>query len=394
MVDSREGGATKYSVRFDLENLPTTLTQLLSMSDYRLNTALKTATLLILSFFLIGTIYSQEKNLDLAKKLVLVSEHESPVIEPDHRDVLGTNNQTGFETGQVVKIDDTYHMFVNEMFFRSHRDLRISYWTSSDAVNWKRQSTVVESIPGRSPFNPRSEVWVTGVEFNTKENAWNIFYVAYRGGDKSKRELPGSDYQGRIWRAKSVFQGVEGIAGPYADMGIVLQPDENSQEWEGQQAVATFNPYKVGENWYAFYDGHNYIPKGPWPVGLAKAPSLEGPWERLPEGVNPLPIAKEFIENPQVTELKDGGYLAVFDSLGDQEIAYSTSEDGVKWTPEQRVKIQSKGKMWGAKGDHAMRTPLCAIEEDNGTFTVIYTSMMNLKGSKFYAIGKCSLAWK
>lgn len=354
----------------------------------------KTILTVILFSTSLNILFSQKKNTLSSKKLVLVSEHSKPVIDYTHKDVISTNNQTGFETGQVVKINGTYHMFVNEMFYRAHRDLRISYWTSDDAINWKRQSTIVNSIPGRSASNPKSEVWITGVEYNDDEDAWNIFYVAYRAGDKENGEIERSDYQGKIWRAKSVFKGVNGISGPYADMEIVLQPDENSQEWEGQQAVATFNPYKVDNNWYAFYDGHNYIPKGPWPVGLATAPKLSGPWKRMSENINPLPIAEEFIENPQVTELKGGGLLAVFDSLGDQEISYSTSTDGINWAPELRIKIQSALNLWADEGDHAMRTPLCAIEEDDGTFTVIYTALMKSEDVKFYAIGKCTLAWK
>ena len=356
----------------------------------------KNQILLVMLIFMttIGGAFSQKKEADKTKKLILISEHKGPVIGTNHEDVLSSKNRSGFETGQVVKINGVYHMFVNEMFERPHRDLRIAYWTSNDAINWKRQTTIFESIPGRSPSNPRSEVWVTGVEFNNEENAWNIFYVAYRAGDKEKDEIERSDYEGKIWRAKSVINGLNGIAGPYADMGIILQPDENSQPWEGQQAVATFNPYKAGDKWYAFYDGHNYIPMGPWPVGIAVAPMLSGPWVRLPEGHNPVPIAEEFIENPQVTELKEGGFLTVFDSFGDQEIGYSISNDGLQWSPEIRIKVQSVGNVWAEAGDHAMRTPLCAIEEEDGTFTVIYTAMMRVDGEKFYAIGKCTIAWE
>ena len=226
------------------------------------------------------------------------------------------------------------------------------------------------------------------------DNAWNIFYLAYRTGDKEKGEIEKSDYEGRIWRAKSVINGINGIADPYADMTIILQPDENSQPWEGQQAIATFNPYKVGDKWYAFYDGHNYIPKGQWPVGLATASRLSGPWKRMPEGHNPVPIAEVFIENPQVTELKEGGFLAVFDSFGDQEIAFSISDDGISWSPEVRIKMQCAENLWAETGDHAMRTPLCAIEEYDGTFTVIYTALMKADGKKFYVIGKCTPAWE
>jgi len=348
----------------------------------------------LVSILFMGCTFSQKPPTDPTKRLTVISAHQGPVVGSIHADVLLSNNRSGFETGQVVKIDGVYHMFVNEMFVRPHRDMRIAYWTSPDAVNWKRQSTLVESIPERSPTNPRSEVWVTGVEYNDEESAWNIFYVAYRCGDEEKGELPQSDYEGKIWRAKSVIKGRSGIVGPYADMDIILQPDENSQSWEGQQAVATFNPYKANGQWYAFYDGHNYIPKGPWPIGMATAPTLSGPWVRMPEGHNPVPIAEVFAENPQVTELKEGGFLTVFDSSGDQEIGYSLSEDGIHWSPEVRIKVQSGNNVWALPGDHAMRTPLCAIEEEDGTFTVIYTAKTEFDGKKFYAIGQCTLAWE
>ena len=280
------------------------------------------------------------------------------------------------------------------MFISPHRDLRISYWTSLDAVEWERQSTIRESISERSPTNPRSEVWLTGVEYNENEMAWNIFYVAYRAGDADKGEKPGSDYCGRIWRAKSVKPGMDGIGGPYADMGVILQPDENSQDWEGQQAVASFNPYKVNDMWYSFYDGHNHIPQSGWPTGLAVAKKLEGPWKRISKRHNPLPIVEEFMENAVISKLKNGKYLAVFDSFGDQEIGYSISEDGLNWSKEIRIKVQFDDNLWGKEGDHSMRTPLCAIEEEDGTYTVVYTSLMKNKEKRFYAIGKCTLAWQ
>jgi hypothetical protein len=328
------------------------------------------------------------------KTLKMVAEHRGPVISADHPDVLATANRSGFETGQVVKINHVYHMFVNEMFERPHRDMRIAYWTSNDAINWKRQSTIVNSIPGRTPSNPRSEVWVTGVVFNEEEDAWNIFYVAYRAGDSTKGEIAGNDYEGRIWRAKSVVKGRDGIAGPYADVGVLMEPDEHSQPWEGQQAVACFNPYKVGSTWFSMYDGHYHTPKGPWPTGIAFAPKLTGPWTRMPEGFNPIPVVDVFMENEIVSRLKDGRYMMVFDSFGDQEIGYSISDDGVHWSRETRVKVQSATNLWAEAGDHYTRTPLCAIEEEDGTFTVIYTAMTKIKGKNFYAIGKCSLAWQ
>ncbi len=329
-----------------------------------------------------------------ADTLKTISEYNGPVIDFNHADVIASNNKSGFETGQVIKLDGMYHMFVNEMFDRPHRDLRIAYWTSPDAINWKRQSTIVNSIPGRTATNPKSEVWVSSIIFNDEENAWNIFYVAYRAGDSTKGEIAGNDYAGRVWRAKSVVNGRTGIAGPYADMDVVLEPDEHSQPWEGQQAVASFFPYKVGNTWYAMYDGHNHLPKTGWPTGMAFAEKINGPWMRMPEGFNPLNVVDTFMENAVVSRLKDGRYMMMFDSFGDYEIGYSLSADGVHWDKEVRVKIQSPNKKWAEPGDHFTRTPLCAIEEDDGTFTVIYTAMKLVQGKRFYAVGKCTLAWK
>jgi hypothetical protein len=80
-------------------------------------------------------VFSQAKSKDSSKVLTMMSESRGPVIGARHPDVVASANRSGFQTGQVVKVNKTYHMFVNEMFDRPHRDLRISYWTSDDAVN-------------------------------------------------------------------------------------------------------------------------------------------------------------------------------------------------------------------------------------------------------------------
>ena len=94
-----------------------------------------------ISIATVGSMLSQQIKVDEANTLVLKYAHNGPVIDPNHADVLSSHNRSGFETGQIVKIDSVYHMFVTEMFERPHRDLRIAYWTSYDTVNWKRQST-------------------------------------------------------------------------------------------------------------------------------------------------------------------------------------------------------------------------------------------------------------
>jgi hypothetical protein len=100
---------------------------------------------------------------------------------------------------------------------------------------------------------------------------------------------------------------------------------------------------------------------------------------------------KVFIENPVVSKLPDGRYLAIFDSLGPREIGYSISKDGLTWPLETRLTAQTGDNQWAGDGDHDMRTALCAVREDDGTFTVIYTAKMKDKG--FWAVGKCTLGW-
>jgi hypothetical protein len=131
-----------------------------------------------------------------AGQLAVVSEHKGPLIGPGYP---GTqDNRSGFETGCVVWQDGIAHLLVNEMFGLPHLDLRIAHWTSRDGETWQRAATLVDSIVGRSPQNPRSEVWLNAAAFDEIENRWNIFYVGYRGGDGARGEIPGSDYEGRI----------------------------------------------------------------------------------------------------------------------------------------------------------------------------------------------------
>jgi hypothetical protein len=331
-------------------------------------------------------------------RLVMVDEHVGPVIGPG---VAGTeDNKSGFETGQVLKVDGVYHMFVNEMFGRSHLDMRIAHWTSRDATKWERRDTIVDSIPGRSPRNLRSEVWCTGVVFDEADDRWNVFYVAYRGGDEARGEKPNYDYDGKIWRAVSMAAGRGGIGGPYRDVDIILRPDEHSEKWEGQQGVDSFFPYKVGDRWWGLNGSHNHEPRGPWLVGMSSAPALAGPWKREPK-LSPSTIADHFIENPIVTPLPTGRWIAIFDTMfedgkppppapfnNSNAVAYSISADGIRWPKGENVVIQSDANNWAVD----VRTPLGLIPEDDGTFTVIYTARMKPDAKsperKFWAMGK------
>jgi len=80
----------------------------------------------------IGSALAAESKPDKTR-LAVLSEHQGPVIGPEHPDVKASKNRSGFETGQLVKHKGVYHMFVNEMFGQHHIDMRVSHWTSPDA---------------------------------------------------------------------------------------------------------------------------------------------------------------------------------------------------------------------------------------------------------------------
>jgi hypothetical protein len=205
--------------------------------------------------------------------------------------------------------------------------------------------------------------------FERSQDRWDLFYVAYDTGGATG---------GRIWRATSTIRGRGGIGGPYKDAGIILQPDAQSQAWEGAQGTDSFFPYRVKGGWLAFYGSHGGKPG--WQVGLAEAPSLAGPWKRREDG-NPLPIEPVFIENPVVTRIGEL-YVAVYDCdvanppdfnyhTEAHSVGYATSADGIHWSNGGRIIVQPPGP---ANWSSDIRTPLGLIDEGGGIFTLFYTA--------------------
>src|SRR5699024_3254068 len=132
---------------------------------------------------------------------------------------------------------------------------RIAHWTSKDAVHWTRQATLYESsgvyavTDNDNPANDRrSALWSFMPTYSEKLDRWLATYVAYT----THREIDPNHSFGRIWQARSVHKGKEGIGGPYEDIGIILEPGLNSQLWEGRQGVQSFFPFKVDDHWLAF----------------------------------------------------------------------------------------------------------------------------------------------
>ncbi|MBP6506816.1 MAG: hypothetical protein KA257_04565 [Opitutaceae bacterium] len=315
----------------------------------------------------------------------LIEPPAAPVIGSDHPDLAG--NKYGFEGGCVVKEAGLYHIFTAELADDPFNvRMRLAHWTSADARDWRREGTLYETDGSITPGDNRFSLWAPMAVFNDDENRWNLFYVAYRPGHGDREEL---HMEGKIWRAVSSVAGRGGIGGPYRDSGIILQPDADSQPWEGQQATDSFYPWRVGAKWYGFYGGHNFHPIGPWLVGLAAAPALAGPWRRC-VGLNPSPIEPVFIENPLVSKV-GAHWVAVYDNCaaGDtyicegRHVGCSVSTDGVHWPKGHDLAVQPPDGP--AQWSEDIRTALGLIEEEDGTFTLIYTG--KVRGEKFWAVG-------
>jgi hypothetical protein len=300
--------------------------------------------------------------------LTLIRQHPTPVLTTRTSGAEG--NRFGFEGGRVVKVDGTYHLFTSEMvgdpiWVR----MKLGYWTSRDRLTWTRVATIRESSAEFAGTDQRAALWSPLPVWDVSADRWNLFYVAYRSkpGDGGAFTL---NYEGRIWRAISKTPGMNGVGGPYDDVGVVMQPGADSLPWEGLQGTDSFFPWKVGDRWYAMYGSarSERMPIEHWLVGLASAPALSGPWHRVPAR-SPLPLEPKFIENPIVTPAPLGGWLAVYDTNTADAIGWSWSADGIDWQKGHALIVQPTAGSWAKD----VRTPLGLVDEGGGRYTVFYT---------------------
>ena len=301
-------------------------------------------------------------------RLILIDSDPAPVLSIRNAEAEGI--RYGFEGGRAVKLTDGYHLFTSEMVGDPvWVKMRLAHWVSADGFRWQRVGTLFESSGNFDGTDARAALWSPLPVFDPAANLWNLFYVAYHSAPNTDTQFR-ANQQGRIWRAVSETPGRAGIGGPYNDVGIVLQPDAQTESWEGLQGTDSFFPYPVGKGWYAFYGSARTesLPVRSWQVGLAEAPELAGPWKRCPE-LNPSPIEKVFIENPIVLHDRSGVYLAVYDSQPEGTIGYSFSEDGTTWSPGRTLKIEGPDGTWAAE----VRTPLGLIPEERNVYTVFFS---------------------
>ena len=292
--------------------------------------------------------------------LRIVSEHLQPVIQEGHVDA--TDNRYGLEGGMVVKENGAYHLITAEMYADiRNNSMRLAHWMSHDRITWQRQSTIATSSGDLTGQDTRAALWGPMPIYDEIDERWNLFYVSYRACTRPE----GLD--GRIWRAVSEVPGRAGITGPWHDVGVIMSPDHESQTWEGIQGVDSFYPYRVGNRWLAFYGSSDI--RSWFRVGLAESSELSGPWKRLP-AMNPVPLCgPRGTENPIVSQLPNGRWLAMFESVfNERGFGYATSEDGVTWSDASELEVHASNSAL-----RKVRTPLGLIPEDDGSWTIFYT---------------------
>lgn len=276
----------------------------------------------------------------------------------------------GFEGGRIVQVDGRLHLFTSEMLGEPRFvKMRLAHWSSGDGGTWTRESTLFESSGEYEGGDPRASLWSPMPIYDNTSGRWNLFYVAYRS-KPSTADAWYENYEGKIWRAVSAKADLAGIGGPYENAGIVMEPGAASDAWEGLQGTDSFFPFEAGGHWLAFYGSARTerLPVSFWGVGLAMSERLDDGWTRL-SALNPVPIDKTWVENPVVTRLPDGLYIALFDGGPDHgTFGYSVSEDGTKWSKGEYVHFPQGNWI------KDVRTPLGLIPEADGAYAIYYTA--------------------
>jgi hypothetical protein len=315
----------------------------------------------------------------------------APVIDAGMPGTL--ENRYGFEGGRTIVHDRTLHLFTAERFGDPFLvKMRLAHWRQTSGGGWERLGTLYESSGDFTGADPRAAFWSPMPIFDEAIDRWTLFYVAYR----AKPNTPDAwheNHDGRVWRALSTVAGRGGLGGPYRDVGVVLEPDAESQAWEGLQGVDSFHAHRAADGrWLAFYGSAQtqVVPCRFWGVGLAEAPAVGGPWRRLPTG-NPVPLDDVFAENPVVDRIGDL-WIALVDGGPRNAFGYAVSRDGITWSRASWIELRSAARSpWWT----TMRTPLGLVPEAGGTFSIYFTALYptSAGGPAYGAVGRARVAF-
>ena len=292
------------------------------------------------------------------------------------------NISGGFETGLVIKVDDgSYHMFAAAFPPGPDwgRDILV-HWASPDGL------TAWQPVQELAHYHEEGGLYLDCVSpmpwYNDAASRWEVFFMWQAQPMPDRWTANGTAY-----RLLSQTPGRAGINGPWVQDAAPVLAHASGQAWEaGMQDSISFPFFAPASNqWVVFYGSGPRMCCADWLVGLAVAPTPEGPFTRLPTGnpvtLLPPPASMKYTENPTGYALPNGaGFVAVFDPLYDEvttgrnlKIGFGYSADGIAWQAAEgaAVPVVAPGQPFWAQ---VLRTPLGMVDEGDGTWSVYYTA--------------------
>ena len=309
-----------------------------------------------------------------------------PRVVFQHGDIVGphhphaADNRFGFEDGHLVRSATTGALYfvVAEMHDAPKWvAMRLGLWRSTDS-GWTRLRTLRQSSGATDGDDPHSASWGPLLTHDPSTGSWVLTYVGYRSNSTSGpagvlsaapttwrsrrggRSVTGwlDNYDGAIYMSRAPLIGDAGLESDFGDSNQwrandapLLAPDDFGRWYacQGLQGTDSMAPYQLSDGSWAALVGTAHTQsewrpsrprQGAWHVSLATAPHLSGPWTRdhpgggLPADAPCLNITDGRIENPIVTTMAEGGYLAVFDHqlLEGSAFGVSRSHDGRSWS--------------------------------------------------------------
>ena len=290
-------------------------------------------------------------------------------------------NAHGLEDGLVVRRADgaltmiAAAMYGDPLWVR----MRLDVFGSADGTAWQFRRSLRVSDANFDGSSQHSSSWGPFLTLDSANNSWLLSYVGYRGAPSNASGWL-ENFRGTIFARSAAEPGDAGLDSDFDDANFVardvvlLEPDDFSVTgpWphacQGLQGTDSMFPFPLAADagvgggvggWAAFVGtSHQETPNpwpqpggGKWPVSLATAPALTGPWTRLnaadpaaPADAPCVDLNGGFSENPIVSRRRVGNvslYQVVHDDLNAEAdgFGYGCSLDGVQWPPTALVPL-------------------------------------------------------
>eukprot|EP00040_Diaphanoeca_grandis_P040590 m.5399 g.5399 ORF g.5399 m.5399 type:complete len:404 (-) comp4381_c0_seq1:230-1441(-) len=325
-------------------------------------------------------------------------------------------NKYGLEDGIVVRrADGGLSMLVAEMYDDPRWvAMRLGVYKSVDGLHWERLHGLRKSTANFNGTDQHAASWGPFFLHDPTNDTWVLSYVGYRSAPNNSSGWL-ENFQGIIFTRYASETGDTGLDSDFGDSEenyfdgdkILIAPDDFNVNgpWphrcQGMQGTDSFYPFQLNDKSWAAFAGTSFqssgrkVDGGKWPVSLATAPRLSGPWTRYNPGNTSAPadapcvdINNGFTENPVVSRRPDDAtaFHAVYDDLADEGMGfgYVCSDDGINWGKEIRVPVEG-----GTRTPFGL-VPLSATELTNREADVIAFGVLNASG---YHEHNTSLQW-